>query len=132
MDETTRHLVPLLLARAAEAARAADALLELLHLDHVGGDDALEHQLGDAVALLDLVVGLGVVEEQHLDLPAVVGVDDARARVDEVLGREAGAGGDAAVYPKENQSVSRSHANSLSQHNNGFLEGKARGQKRGR
>jgi hypothetical protein len=38
-----------------------------------------------------------VVEEQHLDRAAVVGVDDARARVDEVLGGEAGAGRDAAV-----------------------------------
>lgn len=84
-------------ASAAKATGATNALGELLDLDDVGRDDALEDELGDAVAFLDLVVGLGVVEEEHLDLAAVVGVDDARARVDEVLGGEAGAGSDAAV-----------------------------------
>ena len=38
-----------------------------------------------------------MVEQQDLDGAPVVGVDDAGARVDEVLGREAGARGDAAV-----------------------------------
>jgi hypothetical protein len=38
-----------------------------------------------------------VVEQQHLELPAVVLVDDAGARVDKVLGGEAGARRDAAV-----------------------------------
>jgi hypothetical protein len=84
-------------ARAAKPAGAPHALLELLHLDDIGRVDALEDELGNAVALLDLVVRLGVVEEQHLHLAAVVGVDDARARVDEVLGRKAGAGSNTAV-----------------------------------
>jgi len=82
---------------AAEPARAAHALLELLHLEHLGRVDALEHQLRDPVALLDGEIGVRVVEEEDLDLAAVVGVDDARARVDEVFGRQAGARGDAAV-----------------------------------
>lgn len=87
----------LLSAGAAKAARAAHALRQLLDLDDVGRHDALQDELRDAVALLDRKVGVGVVKQQHLDLPAVVGVNDARARVDEVLGREAGAGRDAAV-----------------------------------
>lgn len=85
-------------AGAAEAAGAADALLELGDLDHVGGVDALDDELGDAVALADRKVGVAVVEQQHFHLAPVVGVDDARARVDEVLGGQAGAGGDAAVF----------------------------------
>lgn len=83
--------------RAPEPARAPHALLQLLHLDHVGRVNALDNELRDPVALLHLVVGVGVVEQQHFDGAAVVGVDDSRARVDEVLGCEAGAGGDAAV-----------------------------------
>lgn len=38
-----------------------------------------------------------MVEEEDLDLAAVVCVDDAGAGIDEVLGCEAGAGGDAAI-----------------------------------
>ena len=83
---------------APEPAGTADTLLQHLDLLDLGRDNPLEHQLCDPVPLLDLVVGVGVVEEQHLDLAAVVGVDDARARVDEVLRGEAGAGGDPAVY----------------------------------
>jgi len=47
-----------------------------------------QHQLRNPVAALDGKIGVGVVEEQHLDLAAVVGVYDARARVDEVLASE--------------------------------------------
>ena len=72
-------------------------ILELLHLDNLGSVDALEHQLRDAVALLDGEVGIAVVEEEDLHLAAVVCVDDAGTGIDEVLGGEAGAGGDAAV-----------------------------------
>ncbi len=92
-------LVPssLVRPRAAEAAGAAHARVQLGDLDHVGRVDALDDQLRDAVALGDGVVGVAVVEEQDLHLPAVVGVDDARARLDRVLGGEAGAGRDAAV-----------------------------------
>lgn len=39
-----------------------------------------------------------MIEEQNLDLPAVVGVDDTSARVDEVLASKTGAGGDTAVW----------------------------------
>lgn len=67
-----------------EAAGAAHALLQLGNLDNLGRVDALEHELGDAVALGDGEIGLGVVEEQDLDLATVVGVDDARAGIDEV------------------------------------------------
>ena len=38
-----------------------------------------------------------MVEEEDLDLAAVVCIDDAGAGIDEVLGCEAGAGGDAAI-----------------------------------
>ena len=82
---------------APEAASAADALLELLNLDNLGGVDALNDELRDAVALLDLEVGVGMVEEQNLDGAAVVGVDHAGARVDEVLGCQTRARRDAAV-----------------------------------
>lgn len=87
-------------AGAAKPARTTHALLQLLDLLDLGRHDALQHELRDAVALLDGVVGVGVVEQQHLDLAAVVGVDDARARVDEVLRGEAGARRDAAVCEK--------------------------------
>lgn len=73
-------------AGGAEAAGAAHALLEFRDLHHLGGVDALDDELGHAVALGHLEFGLGVVEQQDLDLAAVVGVDDAGARVDEVLG----------------------------------------------
>ena len=39
-----------------------------------------------------------MVEQQDLDLAAVVGIDDTGAGVDEVLGCETGAGRDAAVW----------------------------------
>lgn len=73
------------MASAAEAASASHALFQLLHLDNLGGIDALENQLCDAVALLDLKVGLSVVEQENLDFAAVVGIDDTGASVDEVL-----------------------------------------------
>jgi hypothetical protein len=38
-----------------------------------------------------------VVEQQDLDLAAVVGVDDTGARVNEVLGGQTGARGNAAI-----------------------------------
>lgn len=79
----------LIVASAAKAANASYALLQLLHLDDLGGIDALQDKLRDAVALLDLKVGLGMVEEQHLDFAAVVGIDDASAGVNEVLRGEA-------------------------------------------
>jgi hypothetical protein len=85
-------------ARAPEAASAPDGVGQLADDDDVRGVDALEHELGDAIAGLDGEVGVAEVEEDDLDGPAVVGVDDAGAHVDAVLGREAGAGGYAAVW----------------------------------
>lgn len=85
-------------ASASEATGTTHALLELLHLDNLGRVDALNDELGDAVTLLDLEVGVGVVEQQDLDLTAVVGINDAGAGVDEVFGRETGAGCDTTVY----------------------------------
>lgn len=92
-------------ARAPEPAGAPHALLQLLHLEHLGRVDPLNDQLRNPVALLHLKVGLAVVEQQDLDGSPVVGVDDAGARVDEVLGGEAGAGGDAAVCFATDSSV---------------------------
>ena len=73
------------LASAAEATRAAHALLQLLDFSNFGSVDPLEHQLRDAVAFFDLVICLGMVEEEYLDLAPVVGVDDTGTGVDEVL-----------------------------------------------
>ena len=43
-------------------------------------------------------IDFGVVKKEDFDLASVVGVDDARARVDEVFDCEPAAGGYAAVY----------------------------------
>jgi hypothetical protein len=88
----------LVLARAAKATSSSYALLQLLNFDDLGRHDPLEHQLSNTVALLDLIIGICVVEEENLDGSAVVCVDDTSAGVDEVLGGEAGAGGNSAVY----------------------------------
>lgn len=90
--------LPLLVrARAAEAAGAAHAFFELGDLNDLGRVDALDDELGHAVALCHGEVSVGMVEQEHLDLAPVVGVDDASARVDEVFGGEAATGGDTTV-----------------------------------
>lgn len=86
---------------AAKAAGAAHALLQVSDLDNVGSIDALKDELSYAVSLCDGEIGIGVVEEQDLDLTTVVSVDDAGARVNEVLGRQAGARSDTAIWKKE-------------------------------
>lgn len=43
-------------------------------------------------------IDFGVVKKEDFDLASVVGVDDARARVDEVFDCEPAAGGNAAIY----------------------------------
>lgn len=48
------------------------------------------------------------VEQQHLDLPPVVGIDDPGAGVDKVLGRKTAAGSDTAVFNHQYQLISRS------------------------
>lgn len=78
----TRWLV---LTSASKATRPAHALLQLLDLSNFGGVDPLKHQLCDAVAFFDLVICLGMVEEEDLDLAPVVGIDDTGTGIDEVL-----------------------------------------------
>ena len=54
--------------------------------------DPLDHELRDPITAVDLVGGLGIgVHEQHLDLAAVLRVDEARCveHRDAVLQREA-------------------------------------------
>lgn len=76
--------------------------LQLLHHDHVRVDDPLQHQLRASVPLRNLKVLVLMVEQQHKHRATVVIVDDARAGSDAMLGREAGARGDAAVCAGRN------------------------------
>jgi hypothetical protein len=85
------------LTSAAEAASASNTLLEFLNLDNLGGVDALQNKLSNAVALLHLKVGFVMVEKQDLDLTAVIGIDDTSACVNEMLGSEAGSRGNASI-----------------------------------
>lgn len=85
------------LTSASETTSSPHALCQLLHLDNLGGVNTLKDQLGDAVALLDFVVGLGVVEQKYLDLATVIGVNHTSASVDEVLRGKAGSRCDATV-----------------------------------
>ena len=48
-----------------------------------------------------------MVEQQHLDVAAVVGIDDAGARVDEVLGGEARPGRNTAIWTELARSLLR-------------------------
>ncbi|KAI6761241.1 hypothetical protein HG531_001794 [Fusarium graminearum] len=73
---------------ASKAAGTSNTLLKLLDLNNLGCVDALEDELGNAVALLDLKVGVVVVEEKDLDLATVIGINDTSTCVDEVLGGE--------------------------------------------
>lgn len=83
---------------ASKSASATNALLQLLDLLDLRSDDPLKDELGNPVPLLNLVIRVRVVEQQDLDLATVVGVDDARPGVDEVLGREARPRRNTAVY----------------------------------
>ena len=86
---------------APKPSSTTNTLLQLLDLLDFGGDDALQHQLGNPVSLFHLVIRVGMVEEQDLDLAAVIGVDDTRTGVDKVLGGKARSGRNPAVYPNE-------------------------------
>lgn len=57
------------------------------HLDdlHLGRGDPLEDELGDAVACLDLEVGIAQVEEEDAQHAPVVGVNHTGTNVDAVL-----------------------------------------------
>ena len=85
------------LTSASETAGSPHALRQLLHLDNLRGVNALKDQLGDAVTLLDLIVGLGVVEQKYLDLATVIGINHTSTSVDEVLRGKAGSRCDATV-----------------------------------
>ena len=78
-------------ASGPEAVCAAAGVIEVVSRndDGIGGVYFFDDQLRDLVALLDLEIHLSVVEEDDLDVPAVVRVDDARADGDAVLEREA-------------------------------------------
>src|SRR5207245_2549606 len=67
-------------AGAAEAALAARARRERGDLAPGGAGDGRDHQLRDAVAAPDARRLAPEVDEQHLHLAAVVGVDRARRR----------------------------------------------------
>ena len=64
-----------LAAGAAEAAVAACGRGEVLDFLPGDGDDGGDHELRDAVAATDADGGTAEVDEQHLDLAPVVGVD---------------------------------------------------------
>ena len=83
--------------RAAETAGTANRILELLDNGHISHDALLDDELGDAVVLLDLEVGVGQVGQDDADRAAVVGIDNAGEGVNAVLVGETGTGGDAAV-----------------------------------
>ncbi len=78
--ESARRAALGLATAGAEAAVAAGRVGEGLGLDRLGEDDRADHQLGDAVTRLDPEdlrrVG---VEQQHPNLAAVAGVDQAGA-----------------------------------------------------
>lgn len=88
-------------SRTPEAAGSSHTRLKLLHDDNFGRVDALDDELGNSITLLDGKIGIAQVEQDDLDLATVVSVDDASARVNAVLGGEAGAGGYAAVFGRE-------------------------------
>lgn len=84
-------------ASAAESSSTTDALSQLFDFYNIGSSNALQDELRNAVAFLDLEIGFVVVEKQHLDLTTVIGVNDASAGVDKVLGSKARARSDATV-----------------------------------
>jgi hypothetical protein len=87
-EEELAFSIFLTLTSASEPTSTSNTLLELLDLNNLGCVDALEDKLGNAVTLLDLKVGLIVVEKKNLDLSAVIGINDTSTGVDEVLGGE--------------------------------------------
>ena len=71
----------------AEAALTAPGLRQFLHHPEGGMEHGHDHQLGDAVAALHGVGGIGGVVEGHVHLSPVVAVDhtDAVGEVDAVF-----------------------------------------------
>jgi hypothetical protein len=66
-----------------EAAIAAFGVLELVDFDPIGPDHGRDDQLGDPIAPLDLEIRFTRVEQDHLDLASIVGVDRPRRIRDE-------------------------------------------------
>src|SRR4029077_18540000 len=62
---------------AAEAAGTPFAGRQLVDLDQVGMLDALDHELGDAIATRDRGGRAIVIDEQHLDLASITAVDQS-------------------------------------------------------
>lgn len=67
-----------------------------------GGKTPVGVQKGES-GIQTFKIDLGVVEQEDFDLASVIGIDHARARVDEVLGCEPAARRDASVWelPRE-------------------------------
>ena len=77
------------LPRGSEPPVPPVCLVQCLDLHQLGVDDALAHQLGHAIPRLHLKVFGAVVEEDDAHVAGVVGVHNASANVDEVLGGKA-------------------------------------------
>mmetsp|Transcript_7900 Transcript_7900/g.19762 ORF Transcript_7900/g.19762 Transcript_7900/m.19762 type:complete len:242 (-) Transcript_7900:236-961(-) len=93
-------LLGLLLLGNASAAKATSATLRVIQLSnllHHRSHDALQDELSDAVALLDLEVDVAVVEQDHLNVATVVLVDDTSTSVNGVLPGQARARSDASI-----------------------------------
>lgn len=85
------------LSSAPEATGTPDALLEFLDFHNFGVPDALNNELGDAIAFLHLEVLLPVVEEKYLYLTTVVCINDTCSSIDEVFRGKARSGCNTAV-----------------------------------
>ena len=81
-------------AGGAETVTVAVGVVQIVHGQKFHGFHFLDEQLGDAVALLDEMFAVGMIEQEDFDFPAVLGIDDARAAIEAVLGGEAAAGPD--------------------------------------
>ena len=86
----------------SEAANAADCVVELLNLDHIGRRVFLDDELGYAITLLYLEVLLAKVEEENLDFSTVVTIDHTSADINHMLSGKSRARGDTAVVTLRN------------------------------
>jgi hypothetical protein len=74
---------------APEASITTDTLLEFSDNDYIRRMDALDDQLGDAIAFFDREVGVAEVEQNHLDFASIVDINDSSTYIDAVLGSKA-------------------------------------------
>ena len=63
----------------------------------MAGTHPLQNQLGNTITRLDWEIDVRVIEQEHLDLSAVVGINDTSTSVDEVLSSKTTTGSNAAV-----------------------------------